>query len=222
MIKKIISLICLLYAGPLWAGNITIDATERVEYHQKEQKIVVKGNAVVTKDSLHIKAETLVGYYAPKSKNKFSKIEGFKDIKIKTPNGVLTAGGEFVYYDKEEKAVAKNNVVITDIKGNTVKADLMTAYLAKDKQGNFLIKNIEIEKNIRITNQDTIVTADNGSYNAAKGHIVLSNNVVIRQKGNILKGSKAETNLNSGISRILSGKNSNRVSGVFEEKKKKD
>ena len=65
------------------------------------------------------------------------------------------------------------------------------------------------------------MTALRGTYLAQAGKINLFDDVVINQNGNILKGSRAETDLNTGISKILSGSSSKgRVSGVFKEKKK--
>ena len=70
MILRITTLILfLLIIKPTFAGDIKLDADERVEYHQKEQKLVAKGNAIATKDNLTIKASTLIGYYNPKTKS---------------------------------------------------------------------------------------------------------------------------------------------------------
>ncbi len=54
-----------------------------------------------------------------------------------------------------------------------------------------------------------------GIYYPDKGKVYLYENVVINQNGNILKGDKAETDLNTGISKVLSGQS--RVSGIWYE-----
>ena len=96
----------------------------------------------------------------------------------------------------------------------------MTAYFTKDANDKMILNKIDIEQNVKITSQDTVVTALRGTYYAIDGKIKLFDDVVINQNGNILNGSTAETDLNSGISKILSGAKSGRVSGVFKEKKK--
>ena len=72
-IRVFIFSLCILLANHSFAANITLDADERVEYHQKEQKLIAKGNAIASKDNMSIKASTLIGYYDKTSKNKISK-----------------------------------------------------------------------------------------------------------------------------------------------------
>lgn len=252
LLRLTIFAFCLLSATPLWAGDIILDADDGVEYHQKEQKLVASGNAVASKDGLTIKAETLIGYYNPKVKNKLSRLEAIQNVRmsspeanasgdnliyditqdtailkgsparIKTPDADITAKGSITYYQTAQKAIAVDNVIATDAKGNKVYADLMTAYFTNDSSGKMILDKIDIEKNVKIISQDAEITALKGTYYAIAGKINLFDDVVINQNGNILKGSKAETNLNTGISKILSGGIKERVSGIFKEKKKKE
>ena len=153
--------------------------------------------------------------------NKDSIILTGNPAHIKTPDADITSKGSITYYPSQLKAIAKDNVVATDSKANKVYADLMTAYFTKDDNGKMILNKIDIEQNIKIISSDgTEVTALTGTYYALDGKIKLFDNVFINQNGNILKGSKAETDLNTGISKIISGGSSGRVSGVFKEKNK--
>ncbi len=250
ILRLVLAILFILDISVAAAGDITLNADNRVEYHQKEQKLVAVGNAVASKDDLSIKAQTIIGYYNPKIKNKISKVEATNDVhlvssqaeafgdsliydinqdsavlkgspaRIKTPDADITAQGSITYYPSQQKAIAIDGVIATDAKGNKVFADLMTAYFTKDANGKMILNKIDIEQNVKITSQDTVVTALRGTYYAIDGKIKLFDDVVINQNGNILNGSTAETDLNSGISKILSGAKSGRVSGVFKEKKK--
>ena len=220
--KTIAFFLCLWYIAPLHAGDLTLDADKRVEYHQKSEKIVAIGNAIAKKNGSSIKGDTLIGYRDSKSKDNFSKIEAFGNVVVKTPKTTLTARGSFKYFADSLKIIATDNVSTTDAKGTKVSADLVTAYLTKDKSGTLEIDRIHFEKNIKIDSQGTVVTADKGVYKAAAGKITLTENVTISQNGNVLRGTKAETDLNSGISKLLSDEPSGRISGVFKEKSKKD
>ena len=251
MIKKLLTFsLCLLSAATSFANDITLDADEQVEYHQKEQKLVAKGNAKASKENLSITADTLIGYYNPQIKNKISRIEAHKNVnmitpdatitgdemiydikddtatltgnpaKIKNPDFTITSQGPIIYYQTLQKATAENNVKAVDKQGNHVYADLMTAWLKKDKKGELVLDKIDIEKNVKIISKDATVTALKGTYHARLGKIFLYENVVINQQGNILKGDKAETDLNTSISKLLSTEKSGRVRGVFKEKKK--
>ena len=77
------------------------------------------------------------------------------------------------------------------------------------------MQRVEIPQNPKIVTQDGTVTAKTGIYYPDKGKVYLYENVVINQNGNILKGDKAETDLNTGISKVLSGQS--RVSGIWYE-----
>ncbi len=241
---------CFLNIISANAGNITLDADKSVEYHQKEQKLVAIGNAVARKDDMVIKAEKLIGWYAPRNKTKISRVEAHQNVQmtsaqsqafgdkliydvtkdsavltgapahIKIPDADITAEGHITYYQNEQKAIAENNVVAIDNKGNKVHADLMTAWFKKDAADKLALDKINIEKNVKIISKDATITALKGVYYASSGKVKLFDDIVINQDGNILRGSTAETDLNTGISKILSGGASKRVSGVFKEKKK--
>lgn len=251
-LKTTVLIFCLLAAASAHAGNITLNADNEVEYHLREQKLVASGNAVAAKDGMTIKADKLIGFYAPATPNKISRIEALKDVelttpetkafgdslvysvdtdsailkgapaRIKTPDADITAQGAITYYQSEQKAVAVDNVIAADAKGNKVYADLMTAWFVKDDDSKMTLDKIDIEKNLKIMAKDAEITAVKGTYFARTGKIKLFDDVVINQNGNILKGDMAESDLNTGISKILSGGKSGRVSGVFKEKKKKD
>ena len=252
MLKKLLILsLCSFIAAPVLADDITLDANDGVEYHQKEQKLIAKGDAVAKKKDLSIKADTLIGYYSPKSKNKISRIEAHGKVemttpetstfgdkmiydvkedtailngtpaKIKSPEFSITSKGPITYYQSQQKAVANEGVEAVDNKGNHVYADLMTAWFIKDKNNQLVLDKIDIEQNVKIVSKDATVTALKGTYNAISGKIYLYDNVIINQNGNILKGSRSETDLKTSISKILSDGQKGRVSGVFKEKKKK-
>ena len=254
MITRFLIILGLLCAAlPLQAEDIKLTAEERVEYHQKEQKLVAKGNALATKGKMSIKANTLIGVYNPKIKNKISHVEAHSNViiktpqadafgnkfnydvrrgtailegtpaKIKTPEALITAKGPISYDENKLKAVAKNNVEVTEAKGTKIFADLMTAYFKKDSTDRLQLDHIDVAKNVKITSKGATVTAQRGKYTAATGIVDLFDDVIITQDGNVLKGSHAETNTKTGISKLLSGddKTSGRVSGVFKEKSKK-
>ena len=251
MLKKLLTFsLCLLTATTSFAGDITLDADEQVEYHQKEQKLVAKGNAKATKENFSINADTLIGYYNPKIKNKISRIEAIKNVKMTTPDAIITGDnmtydvnedsatligapaqikntdftitskGPITYYQSQQKAIAKDNIEAIDKQGNRVYADLMTAWFTKDENNKLILDKIDIEQNVKIINKDATVTALKGTYHARLGKIFLYENVVIKQQENILKGALAETDLNTSISKLISNEKSGRVHGVFKEKKK--
>lgn len=141
---------------------------------------------------------------------------------IKTDKETITARDSITYYPSEQKAIALGEVMALDKDNNKIYCDRMIAYFTKgsDASSKLALDRVEIYENVRITTKDAVVTSDRGVYYPKTGKVHLFDNIVINQEGNILRGDKAETDLNSGVSRLLSSSSSGRVKGVFKEKKK--
>ena len=137
-----------------------------------------------------------------------------KPAVIKNDKAKVSATESITYFPTTNQAVAKGNVVADNGK-NKIYSDEMEAYFKKDQKGELVLERIEIPQNPKIVTKDGDVKAKKGIYYPDQGMVYMYDDVVINQNGNILKGDKAETNLNSGISRILSGKS--QVSGVWHE-----
>lgn len=140
--------------------------------------------------------------------------------KIKTEKEIITARDKITYYPSEQKAIALGNVEAIDKDNNKVYADKMIAFFVKDGQNtqNLTLDKVELYDHVKIVTPDTVVTSDKGLYRPRTGKVYLYENIVINQQGNILRGDKAETDLNTGISKLLSKSKSGRVKGVFKEK----
>ena len=234
----------------VWAEDIKLDAEQRVEYHQKEQKLVAIGNAVATKGKMSIKANELVGYYAANNKNKISRVEAHGNVvmksdqteafgndmvydvkddmakfsgrpaRIKTADADISSQGPIIFWPEKQEAVAEEEVVAIDKQGNKVRSDKMHAYFVKGADGKLVLDKIDIDGDVKINAKEAEISSRSGVYYANDNKVELFDDVVITQNGNVLHGDKAESNFNSGISKILSG-NKGRVSGVFKENKKK-
>lgn len=254
--------ICLtLVAAAAQASDVNLTADQKVEWHQKSQKIVAVGNAVATKDDMNIKADRLIGYYAgrqntAKGKSKITKVEARGNVamhspkadafgsamdydlvqdvvilrgepaKIKTDTETICAEDNITYYPSQQKAVAFGNVIAVDKDSNRIFADKMVAYFIKsgnnDNTSGLTLDKVEISGNVKIKTPNADVSSDRGTYLPRTGKIKLYDHIVIEQNGNILKGDLAETDLNTGISKLLSSAKQRRVKGVFKEKQEKD
>lgn len=144
-----------------------------------------------------------------------------KPAKIVNQNGdIITAEDKIIYYPKEAKATAYGNVTATN-QQNKVQSDEMISYFEKDQQGNLTMNKVNIAGNVKITTPQAIATSKKGIYLPKEGMVKLYENVEINQNGSIIRGSYAETDLNTGISRMLAGEKGGRVSGVFRQSSQK-
>ncbi len=71
--------------------------------------------------------------------------------------------------------------------------------------GNGRVERIDAFGNVFMSSDQSIARAEKGVYTVASGMAVLSGNVRITRGENQLNGDMAEVNLNTGVSRILSG-----------------
>lgn len=143
-----------------------------------------------------------------------------KTAKIETQNASIEAENGIKFYPSKNHAIAVGKVVAKE-KDNTIYANNMDAYFQTSENGKLEIKNIEISGNLKIVSPTATVTAVRGTYTPSENKIELFDDVVITQEKNILKGDYAETNLLTGVSKLIANKSGKgRVSGVFVEKEK--
>ena len=143
-----------------------------------------------------------------------------KPAKIQTVTDTITAEDGITYYPSEQKAVAEGNVYATNGESK-IYSDKLVSFFEKDTAGKTVMKKVEVYGHVKIVTKDGTVLADKGIYQPKIGIVKLYDNVMIDQKGNKLHGDFAETNLNTGISKMLAGKGGKkRVTGTFKEKAK--
>lgn len=141
--------------------------------------------------------------------------------KIKTEKELITSTEGITYYPSLQKAVATGRVMAEDAQKNKIYSNRMISFFEKDAQGSMEMKRVEIYDDVKIVTKDAVVTADRGVYLPKSSQIELYDNVVINQDGNFIKGDKATTDMNTGITKLLTKKGSGkRVSGIFKEKTK--
>lgn len=237
------------------AEDMELTADNRVEWHQKEQKIVAIGNAVATRKDLRVRADSMSADYkktGSENKTQITTVHAQGNVimsslradafghtldydlekdqmhlqgtpaKIKTETETLTATDGIFYYPNAKKALAIGNVHADNGK-DQVYGDKMVAYFEpkSETESSLEMKRVEIYGNVKIINAETTVWADKGIYNPKSGIVKLYDNITIEQNGNRLHGDYAQSNLNTGISKIMAGPTSKqRVTGVFKEKSK--
>ena len=146
-----------------------------------------------------------------------------KPALLKNQQGEITAEDNITYYGAENKSVASGNVIAKN-PDYVVYADKMISYFDTDKNGKRSLNRVEIyakNKPVKIVNKQSTVTGKRGTYFPLENKLKIFDNVSINQNNDILNGDYAETDLKTGISRLLATKSKNsRVTGVFRNKKK--
>lgn len=144
--------------------------------------------------------------------------------KIKSKDNQITATDSIQFFGKQNKAVAVGKP--TAIQGDkTIKADTMTGYFKKDKQGNLVLDRVIGEGNIKLVTPAEILFGDKAVYEMANGKATVTGNVRITRGENQLNGDKAVFDVQKGISTLYAGTpndgktagntGNNRVRGLF-------
>jgi lipopolysaccharide export system protein LptA len=100
-----------------------------------------------------------------------------------------------------------------------VRADVLTAHFGDGIQP-ATMKRIDALGNVLVSTPTDIVRAEKGDYNPASGIATVTGSVKITRGDTQLNGERAEVNLESGESRLLSSPSGERVRGLFLPKAK--
>lgn len=224
---------------------IEIDADAGIEWNQKAQLYIARGNARAAQGDVAVHADTLTAHYRKSKTGRTDiwRIDARGNVRITSPtqtaygdngtylvdDGVLVLKGKKVriitqtdkisardsieYWEKRNMAVARGDAVVTR-NDKRLRADLLTAHFLKDKDGKTRIRKIDAFDNVLISSAEEIVRAKEGVYDVQSGIATLTGGVKITRGSNQLNGEYAEVNLNTGISRLFSGKG-RRVQGLI-------
>ncbi|MBV8456291.1 MAG: hypothetical protein JO122_06720, partial [Acetobacteraceae bacterium] len=155
------------------------------------------------------------------------------NLKLTTPNDVLTARDDLEYWSLRRMAVARGDAVIITKDDRRIQADTLVAYTTPTSSTNqpqatttstnsnddLASQSGKLEKaeafgHVLLRTQTDIVTGDRGVYVPETGMAVLLGNVRITRGQNQLAGAEAIVNMKTGVSRLVSG-NAGRVNGLI-------
>lgn len=162
------------------------------------------------------------------------------DLRLTTPNDVLTARDDLEYWSAKHMAVARGDAVVITKDHRRITADVLVAYTtpqdaapagtptkvststasdANDPLGAAgKLQKVEAFGHVVVSTPTDVVTGDRGVYVPDTGIAVLVDHVRITRGQNQLEGSEAEVNLKTGVSRLLAagnGKTGGRVQGLL-------
>ena len=159
------------------------------------------------------------------------------DLKLTTPNDVLTAKDDVEYWSQKHMAVARGDAVVVTKDARRIQADTLVAYTkpapppdqqAKPKTvaagtapagddtlgASGQLEKVEAFGHVLLRTPTDLVTGDRGIYVPETGMAVLVGNVRITRGQNQLAGAQAEVNMKTGVARLVSG-TANRVEGLI-------
>ena len=141
------------------------------------------------------------------------------DLKLTTPNDVLTARDSMEYWSQKHMAVARGNAVVVTNDGRRLAADTLVAYTtdapappagatpvaAKPLGASGKLEKVEAYGNVSVRTVTDTATGDRAVYVPDSGIARLAGRVRITRGQNQLEGPEAEVNMKTGISRLIAG-----------------
>ena len=151
-----------------------------------------------------------------------------RDLRLTTPNDVLTARDDLEYWSAKHMAVARGDAVVVTKDQRRIAADVLVAYTSgqgeakpqpvsqadDDRLGaTGKLQKVEAFGHVVVSTPTDVVTGGRGVYVPETGIAVLVDQVRITRGQNQLEGSEAEVNLKSGVSRLIAQRG--RVEGLI-------
>jgi len=191
-------------------------------------RLVAEGNVVISTPT-----DRAVGDRAVYDMDQAVLVLTGHDLRLTTPNEVLTARDDVEYWSAKHMAVARGDAVVVTKDSRRIAADVLVAYTVPDDQahptpvatqpaqgsGDTLENSGKLEKveafgHVTVSTPTEVVTGDRGVYVPETGIALLLDKVRITRGDNQLEGAEAEVNLKTGIARLIGNKGA-RVAGLI-------
>ena len=142
------------------------------------------------------------------------------DLRLTTPTDIVTARDSLEYWERRDAAVARGNAIVRRGR-EVVRAEVLQAFFRDGPDGQE-IERVEGFTRVCVDNGRDVARGDYGRYDIDEERAVLQGNVVLTSGPNILRGDRAEMDMRTGVSRLLSddgdGRRS-RVSGIISQRR---
>jgi lipopolysaccharide export system protein LptA len=187
-------------------GNVTVHGdTLTARYRPKGEggseiyQLEAQGNVRIVSPN-----ETIVADRAVYDADQAVLVMTGKNLKLTTRQDVITARDSLEYWEKRQLAVARGNAEATRDK-KKIRADVLSAQLVEGANKELKIRRVDAFGGVDVRTDQEVAKGEKGVYMLEQGTATLIGNVRITRGQNQLNGEVAEVNLNTGVSRLLSG-----------------
>ncbi len=137
------------------------------------------------------------------------------NLKIVTPQDVVTARDSLEWYDQKQIGIARGNAVAVrqGPEHKSIRGDVLTAEITKPANQPSKISKVDAQGHVLLISQDQIARGDSGVYNLDTGIATISGHVTLTRGDNELNGQYAVVDTNTNIARLLSAPPSAQLTG---------
>lgn len=187
-------------------GRVTVTADRLIAHYREAQegtdiyKVEAIGNVVIATPT-----ERATGERGTYDVDKQVMVLTGRNLKFTTPKQEVTSRDSLEYWETRRVAVARGNAQAVEA-DRRVAADTLVAHLVEDQR----TKNTRIAKvdgwgNLDVATSKEVARSSRGTYNLDTNIAVMIGDVKVSQGRNQLNGDYAEVNMNTGVSKMLSG-----------------
>jgi lipopolysaccharide export system protein LptA len=139
-----------------------------------------------------------------------------KNLKIVTPQDIVTARDSLEWYDQKQLGVARGDAVAVrqGPAHKTIRGDVLVAEISKLANQPSKISKIDARGHVVLTSLDEIAHSDSAVYNLDTGIATLAGQVSLTKGENELRGQYGVVDTNNNVARLLSAPSS-RVEGLI-------
>lgn len=138
-----------------------------------------------------------------------------KNLKIVTPQDIVTARDSLEWYDQKQVGVARGNAIAVrqGPEHKSIRGDVLIAEVTKPANQPSKISKVDAQGHVLLVSEDQIARGDSGVYNLDTGIATLSGHVTLTRGDNELSGQYAVVDTNTNVARLLSAPPSARLTG---------
>ena len=173
-------------------------------------RIVAEGHVVFTTPS-----QTAYGDRADYNVDQAMLVVTGKNLKIVTPQDIITARDSFEWYDQKQIGVARGDATATrqGPEHKSIRGDVLTSEVTKPASQPSKISKVNAQGHVILVSEDQIARGDAGVYNLDTGIATLSGHVTLTRGDNELRGQYAVVDTNTNVARLLAAPPSAQVTG---------
>lgn len=225
------------------ANQLEISASRELVWDQTKGLYEANGDAKAVRGTQAISADILTAFYETASDNQdvtrviatnnvsfsdadlsgtgtrldYNVIENFYELegpnaRIISKDGNAQAENRLTFDRANGIIIADDEGEITLQDGRLLKGDYIEITLSETEE----IETVNARGNVYVRQQDgKEAFSQEGTYDAQTGKALLTGTVKIIDGESVLNGQKAEIDFNKGISKLIAGEGSGRVSGIL-------
>jgi len=217
----------IFFANISFGGNIEVEADQSLEWHKQEKIYLAKGNAVIRREGVTVKADIIYAYYEESEDSDIEvwKIEANGNVLIEDGEAKLISNKAVYLVDKEEfssvgttnllsdeyqvksksgikyfrreKQMVANDDVMVFYGENTLNCNSLIVNFEEDSSGKLTISNMIALEDVVIESPTEKVNGQKAEYDVESQIVLVDGDVTIARENAVIVGDRTEVDMSN-------------------------